>query len=104
MYFLSNPVKILISQHYNIIDLQLLGLVQPESEDKRIFSASWVKDTGINQCLRYLPKRFQDLAGILLLRSDLKLYVALNIQLCTFLAIRLRFQSVNAIISLIYYF
>ncbi|XP_041477788.1 exocyst complex component 4-like isoform X1 [Lytechinus variegatus] len=31
------------------------GLVQPESEDKRIFSASWVKDTGINQCLRYLP-------------------------------------------------
>lgn len=31
------------------------GLVQPDSEDKRIFSASWVKDTGINQCLRYLP-------------------------------------------------
>ncbi|XP_033633233.1 exocyst complex component 4-like isoform X3 [Asterias rubens] len=31
------------------------GLVQPESEDKRIVSASWVKDEDINQCLRLLP-------------------------------------------------
>ncbi|XP_022086586.1 exocyst complex component 4-like isoform X2 [Acanthaster planci] len=31
------------------------GLVQPESEDKRIVSASWVKDEDINQCLRQLP-------------------------------------------------
>ncbi|XP_038070549.1 exocyst complex component 4-like isoform X2 [Patiria miniata] len=31
------------------------GLVQPESEDKRIVSASWLKDEDINQCLRQLP-------------------------------------------------
>ena len=29
--------------------------MQPESEDKRIVSASWVKDEDINQCLRLLP-------------------------------------------------
>lgn len=55
MYFLRNQVKILISKYYYFVDLHCPGLVQPESEDKRIFSASWVKDTGINQCLRYLP-------------------------------------------------
>ena len=31
------------------------GLVQPESEDKRIISAQWAKDDDINRFLRSLP-------------------------------------------------
>ncbi|XP_071827721.1 exocyst complex component 4-like [Apostichopus japonicus] len=31
------------------------GVVQPEPEDRCIISASWVKDEGINQCLKLLP-------------------------------------------------
>ena len=45
----------LIRVTYKVLTYTCSGLVQPEAEDKRIVSASWVKDDGINQCIRLLP-------------------------------------------------
>ncbi|KAJ8025994.1 Exocyst complex component 4 [Holothuria leucospilota] len=51
---LNMVVKILKEYKDNCMAMYQ-GVVQPEPEDRCIISASWVKDDGINQCLRLLP-------------------------------------------------
>lgn len=53
-HFLGEACNMLV-QYIETCQAAYRGVVQPESEDKRVISATWAKDEDINRFLRSLP-------------------------------------------------
>lgn len=45
----------ILSNYREVCQAAYRGIVQPDSEDKRIFSSAWLKDEDINRFLKSVP-------------------------------------------------